>query len=65
MALKSLFSILMIRISRLAFSWESEAWAVLTMTLEPNSRRMVPSAALEGSVAPRTSRMRLRQSLPW
>jgi len=35
-------------ISRRALSGESEAWAALTMMVEPNSRRMLPGGALQG-----------------
>ena len=52
------------RISRRAFSGLSEAWAVFTMTSEPNSRRTVPSGALLGSVGPSTARIWLTASGP-
>jgi len=39
-------------ISRSAFSTESLACAALTMIVEPNSRRIDPGGALEGSVGP-------------
>src|SRR5881396_3365637 len=44
-------------ISRRAFSSESLAWAALTMMVWPNSRRIEPGGALEGSVGPSTSRI--------
>ena len=43
--------------SRWAFSAESLACAALTMMVEPNSRRMEPGGALDGSVGPSTSRI--------
>ena len=43
--------------SRLAFSTESLACAALTVMFEPNSRRMEPGGALDGSVGPSTSRI--------
>src|SRR5690349_15072034 len=53
-----LFSLMLtMPISRWAFSGESEACAALTMMVEPNSRRIVPGGAFEGSVGPSTSRI--------
>ena len=50
--------------SRLAFSSESLACAALTMMVWPNSRRMEPGGALDGSVGPRTSRILRTASTP-
>ena len=49
----------MIFISRSTLSGASEAWAVLTITLLPKSRRTVPPGAFDGSVGPSTERILL------
>src|SRR5438270_2909883 len=52
------------RISRSAFSAESEAWAALIMIVCPNSLRMEPGGAFFGSVGPSTSRIFRTASSP-
>src|SRR5260221_3450349 len=62
--LKAFSPTLTMPISRLAFSAESLAWAALTMMVWPNSRRIEPGGALEGSVGPSTSRILRTASTP-
>ena len=65
MVWKSFSPTLTMPISRRAFSSESLAWAALTMMVWPNSRRIEPGGAFDGSVGPSTSRILRTASTPF